>query len=65
MPTTAKLATFAVGALVAFGAAFGLGRAVGPIGGEDAPAHPGHPEATTTVPGGGSHAGHVTEGAGS
>lgn len=33
-----RLAAFAVGTLAAFGAAFGVGRAVGPIG-DDPPTH--------------------------
>ena len=47
LPAPAKLAAFAVGALAAFGAAFGVGRAVGPIGStgsDDAPSHPVHAE---------------------
>lgn len=38
MNAPTKLATFAVGLLLAFGAAFGVGRAVGPIGESDDPA---------------------------
>jgi hypothetical protein len=41
----AKLAGFAVIALAAFGAAFGVGRAVGPVGDDPAPA----PSAATTT----------------
>ena len=36
MDAPAKVAAFAVGLVVAFGAAFGVGRAVGPLG-EDRP----------------------------
>jgi hypothetical protein len=40
-----RLAVFDVGLLAAFGAAFGIGRTVGPVG-DDQPA----PGVTTTVP---------------
>ena len=64
VPTAAKLAAFAVGALAAFGAAFGLGRAVGPIG-DDGPAHPAHAEQTTTTGPADPHAGQPAEVVGS
>jgi hypothetical protein len=53
VPVPAKLAGFAVLLLASFGAAFGVGRAVGPIGDDPMPA----PAATTTtsVP---QHGGH-------
>jgi len=43
MTTSVRLAAFTVGTLAAFGAAFGLGRVVGPIG-DDRPgmSEPGH-----------------------
>ncbi|WP_426574379.1 hypothetical protein [Aquihabitans sp. McL0605] len=47
MAVTVRLAIFSVALLVAFGAAFGLGRAVGPIGGDAST--PG-PSVTTTMP---------------
>jgi hypothetical protein len=53
VPVPAKLAGFAVVLLVTFGAAFGVGRAVGPAGDDPAPT----PAATTstTVPDHGGH----------
>ena len=45
MAVPVRLAVFAVGLVAAFGAAFGIGRAVGPVG-DDQPA----PGVTTTVP---------------
>lgn len=51
MGAPAKLAGFAVILLLAFGASFGLGRAVGPVGDDPAPATP----VTTT---GTEHGGH-------
>ena len=51
MSTVARLAAFAVALLACFGAAFGVGRAVGPVGdGAPAPA-----ATTTTLPGHGGH----------
>lgn len=47
-----RLAAFGVGALALFGAAFGVGRAIGPIGAEPAPHGADHPSSTTTHPGG-------------
>ena len=41
-----RLAAFAVGLVAAFGAAFGLGRAVGPTDS----GHPSTPTVTTTTP---------------
>ncbi len=40
MGAPAKLAGFAVILVAAFGAAFGLGRAIGPVGDDPAPAVP-------------------------
>jgi hypothetical protein len=51
-----RLVAFAVILLAAFGAAFGVGRAVGPIG-DDRPA-PDAPAATTTTMPGMDHGGH-------
>ncbi len=48
MKVTASLAAFAVGLLAVFGAAFGIGRAVGPIGDQE----PAPGKVTTTMPGG-------------
>jgi hypothetical protein len=50
----AKLAGFAVILIVAFGAAFGIGRAVGPVG-DAAPAPAGITTTTTTMSGHGAH----------
>lgn len=44
MSTASRLSLFAAGLVVAFAAAFGVGRAVGPVGDDD-PAPP-----TTTAP---------------
>jgi hypothetical protein len=51
-----RLAAFAVGLLAAFGAAFGLGRAVGPLGDAAEPAPHRMPAATQpAAPGHGEH----------
>lgn len=52
MTTSVRLAAFAVGTLAAFGAAFGLGRVIGPVGG-DRPgmSEPGHVGPNSNVPG--------------
>lgn len=51
MSTTVRLAAFAVGTVAAFGAAFGVGRVVGPIGDDGPPAHePGHSQPTDSRP---------------
>lgn len=47
MGTVPRLAVFVLGLLAAFGAAFGLGRVVGPVGDEPTPV-----PVTTTVHGG-------------
>ncbi|MEV1005743.1 hypothetical protein [Streptomyces sp. NPDC049881] len=41
MNTAAKVGSFTAGLGLAFGAAFGIGSAVGPVGGDPAPAHDG------------------------
>lgn len=53
MTTSVRLAAFAVGTLAAFGAAFGLGRVVGPIG-DDRPgmSEPGHMGPSSNQPDG-------------
>lgn len=45
---TAKLAGFAVGLVAVFGAAFGIGRAVGPL--DDRPTGPAATTTTTMAP---------------
>ena len=55
LPVIARLGLFGVGLVAAFGAAFGIGRAVGPIGDDDpAPSphgtHTTQPGGSTTVP---------------
>jgi hypothetical protein len=63
-PPTLRLAAFAVGLLAAFGAAFGLGRAAGPLGDDGHPAARRPPATTstgpttTTSPGGFDHGSH-------
>jgi hypothetical protein len=54
MGVPAKLAGFAVLLLAAFGAAYGVGRAVGPVGDAPTPA-PGAPVTTTMAPDHGGH----------
>jgi len=54
MDVFAKLAGFAAILIVTFGAAFGVGRAVGPVGDDDPPA-PATATTTTTQP---EHGGH-------
>ncbi|HWJ63771.1 MAG TPA: hypothetical protein VNS19_17485 [Acidimicrobiales bacterium] len=54
MNPAAKLAGFAVVLLASFGAAFGIGRAVGPIGDDPEPPAPAV-TTTTTMPGHGGH----------
>ncbi|WP_421121482.1 hypothetical protein ACE2AJ_09090 [Aquihabitans daechungensis] len=54
MSAPAKLAGFAVILLATFGAAFGIGRAVGPVG-DDRPSAPATTTTTTTAPGHGGH----------
>lgn len=53
MGTLPRLAVFAVGLFAAFGAAFGLGRVVGPIGQDPAPAPHEHTTTSTPDPSGG------------
>lgn len=50
MSAGAKLATFGVGGLALFGAAFGVGRAVGPVGGDQPAPHGTDHVTTTTAP---------------
>ncbi|MGW1992891.1 hypothetical protein [Embleya sp. NPDC001921] len=42
MNTAVKVGAFGAGIVLAFGAAFGVGHAVGPVGSDPAPAHGGH-----------------------
>ncbi|MFE3205141.1 hypothetical protein [Embleya sp. NPDC059237] len=42
MNTAVKVGAFGAGVVLAFGAAFGIGHAVGPVGSDPAPAHGGH-----------------------
>ena len=51
MAPAARIATFLVGLTVVFGAAFGLGRAVGPIGSSDRDTDPVHTEHPADGPG--------------
>lgn len=51
MAPSARIATFLVGLTVVFGAAFGLGRVVGPIGSSDGDTDPVHTEHPTVSPG--------------
>ncbi|MCU1371609.1 MAG: hypothetical protein JWO77_2803 [Ilumatobacteraceae bacterium] len=55
MSVSVKLAGFALGLVAVFGASFGLGRAVGPVGGEPAPPPAATTTSTTTAPGHGGH----------
>lgn len=50
MAPSARIATFLVGLTVVFGAAFGLGRAVGPVGSSDGDRDPVHTEHPTGSP---------------
>ncbi len=50
-----RLAAFAVGLVAAFGAAFGLGRAVGPVGSDDRPPAEAPAVTATTHPADGTH----------
>lgn len=51
MAPSARIATFLVGLTVVFGAAFGLGRAVGPVGSSDDDRDPVHTEHPADGPG--------------
>ena len=56
MGVTAKLAGFAVILIATFGAAFGVGRAIGPVGDDSSPVPVTDTTTTsTTVPGHGGH----------
>ena len=50
MAPSARIATFLVGLTVVFGAAFGLGRAVGPVGSSDGDRDPVHTEHPAGAP---------------
>lgn len=50
MGVAAKLAGFAAILLVTFGAAFGIGRSAGPVGGDPAAVPVTSPSTTTTMP---------------
>ena len=56
MAPSARIATFLVGLTVVFGATFGLGRAVGPVGSSDGDRDPVHTEHPAGAPAPASHA---------
>ena len=55
MAPSARIATFLVGLTVVFGAAFGLGRAVGPVGSSDGDRDPVPPAPPAGAPAPASH----------